>query len=98
MNNTLCRSNGSLECKSLSPSLCKNTSDYNNCLDLTIEKLNCLNSINGECKSLSVNECRDDTNALFKCTSLIDGWCINEDTNNCLKSIPNYNCMDPITN
>ncbi len=57
-----------------------------------------MNSVNGECKVISLNECRDTTNAFFKCLSLIDGWCIEENSNNCVSSIQKYFCKDNSTN
>ena len=49
---------------------------------------------NGECKELSLNECRGTNNSSYDCTSIMDGWCIDEASNTCLVPIPNYFCRD----
>ncbi len=72
--------------------MCRNPKDYNNCLDLTSEKLNCIN--NGECKEIAINECRGINNSSYICTSLMDGWCKDQATNSCLDPIPNNFCRD----
>ncbi len=78
--------------------MCRNPLNYFNCIDLKNEKLSCLDSNNGECNLIKFNECRDLKNSTFLCRSLIDGMCIEGTTNNCVESIPSYNCRDSNTN
>jgi hypothetical protein len=51
-------------CVTLSSIICRNPLDYNSCLDLTKENLNCIATgiNNGECKEISANECRGKNN------------------------------------
>ncbi len=64
---------------------------------MSIEPLFCL-KINGECKELSIDECRGVNNLSYICTTLTDGWCIDETTKTCLNPIPNNFCRDQTTN
>ncbi len=60
--------------------------------------LNCLNSLNNQCNLLTKTECRNQTNGIYSCSLLEDGWCTDLITNNCVKSIPINNCLDTATN